>query len=352
MKRLFLAFTIFTLATSGARAAELVFDFAGTPAGGVPKGFRSFLGGTGEAGKWEVQLVEVPSLFAPLTPLATSNNRQAVLTHVSHDQTDERFPMLVYEDEVLGDFTFTTKFKLVSGEKEQMAGVAFRWQDARNYCYVRASGLSGTINFYEVVDGARRPPVGNKAEVSSNAWHELTVENIGSQVRVLFNGKEVVPPLQTTVFPLGKVGFWTKSDSLTYFFAARLNFKPRIILAQKLVEETLRKYPRIVEMTIAAPTNSGSPPMIIASLKADEVGRIAPTATADVIANRRVYYGKDNGTVAITLPLRDCNGEPAAAVRLVLKSFSGQTEKNAIARATPIVKSLEPRIQRAADLLQ
>ena len=82
------------------------------------------------------------------------------------------------------------------------------------------------------------------------------------------------------------------------------------------------------------------------------MGRTAPTETADVIANRRVYYGKDNGTVAITMPLRDCNGEPAAAVRLVLKSFPGQTEKNAIARATPIVKSLEPRIQRAADLLQ
>lgn len=352
MKRLFLIFMVVILALEGAGAAELVFDFAGTPAGGIPKGFRSFLGGTGEAGKWEVQFVEVPSLFAPLSPLATSNNRQAVLTQVSRDQTDERFPMLVYEDEVFGDFTFTTKFKLVSGEKEQMAGVAFRWQDARNYCYVRASGLGGTIYFYEVVDGVRRPPVGNKIDVSTNAWHELTVENIGSQVRVLFNRKEVIPPLQTKVFPMGKVGFWTKSDSLTCFFEARLDYKPRVILAQKLVEDTLRKYPRIVEMSIAAPTNSGSPPRIIASMKLDEVGRTAPTETADVIANRRIYYGKNSGTVAVTLPLRDCNGEPAAAVRLVLKSFPGQTEKNAIARATPIVKSLEPRVQRAADLLQ
>ena len=92
--------------------------------------------------------------------------------------------------------------------------------------------------------------------------------------------------------------------------------------------------------------------MIIASLKANEVGRSAPTEAADVITNRRIYYGKDSGTVAITMPLRDCNGEPVAAVRLVLKSFLGQTERNAVARATPIVKSLEPRIQRVADLFQ
>ena len=352
MKRLSLILTMFAWMLGGAGAAELAFDFAGTPAGGIPKGFCSFLGGTGETGRWEVRFVEAPSLLTPLSPLATSNNRQAVLAHVSRDQTDERFPMLVYEDEVFADFTFTTKFKLVSGVKEQMAGIAFRWQDARNYCYVRASGLGGTIYFYEVVDGVRRPPVGNKVEIATNVWHELTVENVGSQVRVSFNGKEVTPPLQTKVFPMGKVGFWTKSDSLTFFHEARLDYKPRVILAQKLVEETLRKYPRIVEMTIAAATNAASPPMIIASTKADEVGRPAPTETADVIANRRIYYGKNSGTVAVTMPVRDCNGDPAAAVRLVLKSFPGQTEKNAIARATPIVKGMEPRIQRAADLLQ
>ena len=340
------------LVASGALAAELTFDFAGTPVGSIPKGFRSFLGGSGSPGKWEVQLVEAPSLLAPLTPMASTHNRQAVLTQVSRDATDERFPMLIFEDEVLGDFTFTTKFKLVAGEKEQMAGIAFRWQDVNNYCYVRASGQSGTIYFYEVVEGARRPPVGNKVELATNVWHELTVENIGSRVRVLFNGKEVMPPLLTKVFPLGKIGFWTKSDSLTYFTDARLDFKARVILSQKLVDDTLRKYPRIVEMSIAASTNSGSAPVILASLKADEVWRLAPKEAADVIANRRVYFGRKDGTVAVTMPLRDCNGDSAAAVRLVLKSFPGQTEKNAIARALPIVKELEPRVQRAADLLQ
>ena len=54
----------------------------------------------------------------------------------------------------------------------------------------------------------------------------------------------------------------------------------------------------------------------------------------------------------MTLPLHDNNGDKVAAVRLVLKSFLGQTENNALARAMPVVKGMEMRIQTLKDLLQ
>jgi hypothetical protein len=41
-----------------------------------------------------------------------------------------------------------------------------------------------------------------------------------------------------------------------------------------------------------------------------------------------------------------------AAVKVIMKSFLGQTENNAAARAVPIVKSMEGRIQKAADLFE
>jgi hypothetical protein len=50
--------------------------------------------------------------------------------------------------------------------------------------------------------------------------------------------------------------------------------------------------------------------------------------------------------------LHDRNGEIAAAVRVILQSFPGQTEKNAVARAQPIVKEMENRVRTAKDLLQ
>ena len=54
----------------------------------------------------------------------------------------------------------------------------------------------------------------------------------------------------------------------------------------------------------------------------------------------------------LTLPLRDSNGDKVAAVRMVMKAFPGQTENNAVARAMPVIKGMESRIQTWKDLLQ
>jgi hypothetical protein len=50
--------------------------------------------------------------------------------------------------------------------------------------------------------------------------------------------------------------------------------------------------------------------------------------------------------------LRDRNGESIAAVRVVMKSFPGQTEDNAIVRAQPILKLMQPRVQSLETLLE
>jgi hypothetical protein len=50
------------------------------------------------------------------------------------------------------------------------------------------------------------------------------------------------------------------------------------------------------------------------------------------------------------MPLRDRNGDPIAAMRVVLKSFAGQTEQNAFARATPLVKGIQARVHSLQDL--
>ena len=52
----------------------------------------------------------------------------------------------------------------------------------------------------------------------------------------------------------------------------------------------------------------------------------------------------------ITLPLRDHNGDPMAAVRVWLKSFLGETQNNALTRATMIVKKMEAEVTSAEQL--
>ena len=50
--------------------------------------------------------------------------RRPVLAQLAKDATDDHYPLLVFEDEMFGDFKLTTQFKIVDGVAEQMAGVS------------------------------------------------------------------------------------------------------------------------------------------------------------------------------------------------------------------------------------
>src|SRR5437773_12223058 len=131
-----------------------------------------------------------------------------------------------------------TRFKFVSWEVEQMAGVAFRLQDEKNYYYIRANAKDRNVAFFRYVEGELIGPVSATADVKKGEWNQLTVECRGSKLRALLNDREAIPWTEPNlvpfpdgsskgVFPSGKVAFWTKADSVVYFADARIDFTPR-----------------------------------------------------------------------------------------------------------------------------
>ena len=335
-----------------ATAAEIKFDFSEMALNQTPPGFRSTVAGEGRAGDWKVILDEVPPVIAPLSTNAPIVTKRAVLAQLSQDPTDEHFPLLIYDQEVFSDFTLTTRFKTVSGAAEQMAGVAFRLQDEKNYYVVRASSLGNTFRFYKVVNGERGQWIGPQVEIPKGAWRELTVQCKGNEIRCGLDGKELIPPLTDTSFGRGKIGFWTKSDSVSCFVDTRVSYVPREVPAQVMVRDIMKKYPRLLGLKIYART--GTPPelRLIGSNEEKAVGEPGGETERDVLDRGTMYYSKGKTAVAVTMPLRDRNGDAVAAVRVVMKSFLGQTEQNALVRAMPIVKELQARVKNAADLTQ
>ena len=73
---------------------------------------------------------------------------------------------------------------------------------------------------------------------------------------------------------------------------------------------------------------------------------------ADVIEHASIYFLKDDNAVEVTLPLRDRNGEVAAALKTRMKSFPGETRDTAVARATVIKKAVELRMAALRDVTQ
>lgn len=327
-----------------ASGADLSIYFSKMPAG-EPKGFRSALTGKGAPGEWKILEAEGPTGLPTVTSKAAVP-KQNVLAQVSRDATDARHPLLIMEEGDYDDFTLTTRFKLVAGVVEQMAGVAFRIKDENNYYYVRASGLYNTIALVPVLNGVLLAPKRVEVPIEKGVWHELKIKAAGNQFTVWFNGRQVIDA-QGELFGAGKIGFWTKSDSVSYFADTHLDYRPRETLAQTLMKESLKKYDKVLAMRVI-----GKKGETVAASRPEEVGRPATEVELDVLKNSKKYFGRDKGKkfIIVTLPLNDRNGETIAAVRIEMDTFKGQTEENAIARAMPIVKEMEMRVARAPDV--
>lgn len=337
-----------------AQGAELVFDFSKTPTGKLPDGFKPLLSGTGQAPQWQVLLDDAASAFAPLTSKGGATTKSAVLAQTSTDTTDEHFPIALYDSDYFGDFTFTTKFKLVSGSKERMAGIVFRAQDQFNYYVLRASGIGNTFRFYKFVNGIRTAPIGPEIAIPSGVWHEMSVQCEANKIRCFLNGKQVIPDLADNSFNTGKVGFWTKSDSVSYFAEAKVTYTPREIFAQKIINSLMERYPRTLAVRIYGSKPGSTNTVLVAAsqkLSENDVKEDLIVANQAIASNMpMLYHGKD--IVKVTLPLHDRNGEPMAAIRVELDPFVGQTQQTSLIRATIYKDEFEARVKNQKELFE
>jgi hypothetical protein len=326
------------LLTLRASGAELVLDFGAVGIDQTPAGFTNVLAGDGRPGRWRAVHDDLPN--------ATN---QIVLAQTSADLKDERFPMLVYEKASFDDFTLTTKFKIVDGVAEQMAGIVFRYQDEKSFYVIRASALGSNLRFYKVVGGIRSLPIGPAVPITRGVWYELKIECRKNKIRTWLDGREAIPELTDTSFASGKIGFWTKSDSLSRFAETRIEYTPRESFAQVIVRDALKEYTQLLGLKIYLADANGVP-RVVASKEPQDLGSEGGKSERGAITKGEIYYGKDRKSVSVVQPLRDRNGEPIAAVRVVMKTYTGQTEQAVLQRALPIVRSLQARVQSRDEL--
>jgi hypothetical protein len=185
-------------------------DFSDSTVGQAPKGFEfGHTAKAGAPGKWIVQ----------------SEGGNKFLVQVDADNTRARFPVAVVSDISAADVDLSVRFKPVSGRVDQAAGLVWRFQNEDNYYIVRANALEDNVVLYKTVNGVRSALdiVGRKggygvgAAVPANQWHALRVDFGGSRFRVLYNGKQLFEVEDSTFSDAGKVGLWTKADSVTLF---------------------------------------------------------------------------------------------------------------------------------------
>lgn len=192
--------------------AEAV-DFEDMEANAPPRGWGLARTDGGEAPRWEI------------VSDATSPAQAKVLAQLSDDRTSGRFPLAIHPHGVIANGEIAVQFKPVSGRVDQAAGLVWRYRDENNYYVVRANALEDNVVLYKVENGRRTPlgPVGRSADygvkhpVPAQQWSSLGVTFDGSRFTVLFDGQPLFDVVDSTFVGAGRVGLWTKADSVTYF---------------------------------------------------------------------------------------------------------------------------------------
>jgi hypothetical protein len=188
-----------------ASGQQLIYNFDSDPVGQVPAKFHSARTGQGSESKWAV-------MADPTAP-----SKPNVVAQTSSDTTDYRFPLLIADEASFKDLDISVKFKAVSGRVDQAGGLVFRLKDPNNYYIVRANALEDNYRLYHVVDGRRRQFAGANFKVTAGVWHELRVEAVGNKFICYYDGVKKIEATDDTFKDAGKVGLWTKADSVTSF---------------------------------------------------------------------------------------------------------------------------------------
>lgn len=189
------------------------FDFNKDKVGEPPGGFSTALTGRGKPGKWVVMKDEA------------SPQQGNVLAQTDADPTDYRFPVCVFDGLTVKDADISVRFKPVSGRGDQGAGIVWRYKDKDNYYIVRANALENNVVLYKVENGRRTDlplkgigrTYGKKEKVASGQWATLRVAAKGDLFEVYHNSNKLFEVQDGTFKDAGKVGLWTKADSIIYF---------------------------------------------------------------------------------------------------------------------------------------
>jgi hypothetical protein len=168
---------------------------------------------TADATRWDGQpradaLAAALRLFGVQLPLFQSNVT-----------APGAFPLAV-EPAIVGftGGTMSVDFKLIGGETDQIAGLVFDLKPNGEYLYVRYNTRDDNVALWRFADGERERVVDgtDHRRLALDTWHTLSMTVDGTSFSAVAAGD--LRLTWTLAEPVsGRVGYWTKRDSVTAF---------------------------------------------------------------------------------------------------------------------------------------
>jgi 3-keto-disaccharide hydrolase len=166
------------------------FDFE------APQGIA---GWTTVTGQWAVEeMAGAPSGTRVLVQRATQNEFNVIVAPGTH-----------------ADVEVSVTFKPMSGRQDASGGIVFRFNDG-TYYVVRANALEDNFRLYSYDRGRRQIATATVKAPALGQWHTLRLVAVGDHMQAWLDGTLRLDHHDSR-FKVGRVGLWTKADSITAF---------------------------------------------------------------------------------------------------------------------------------------
>ncbi len=129
--------------------------------------------------------------------------------------TKHQFNVIVALPGPYTDVDVSMKFNPLSGKEDASGGIVFRFTDGKYYV-VRANGLESNFRLYYYDRGRRQIATASVKAPPLGEWHAVRLVAVGDHMQAWLDGTLYLDHRDGR-FKSGRVGLWTKADSVTAF---------------------------------------------------------------------------------------------------------------------------------------
>lgn len=129
--------------------------------------------------------------------------------------TKNEFNVIVSPGGPYGDVDVSMKFKPIAGREDASGGIVFRFAEGKYYV-VRANALEDNFRLYAYDRGRRQLATATVKAPALGQWHTVRLVAVGDHMQAWLDGKLYLDHRDPR-FKSGRVGLWTKADSVTAF---------------------------------------------------------------------------------------------------------------------------------------
>ena len=129
--------------------------------------------------------------------------------------TDNEYNVIVAPGGPYRDVRASVRFRPISGLEDASGGLVFRFSEGRYYL-VRANALEDNFRLYYFDRGRRMLSTTSIKAPALGQWHQLQITAQGDRIQGWLD-EQVLIDERDARFASGRIGLWTKADSITAF---------------------------------------------------------------------------------------------------------------------------------------